>query len=270
MTRAEIFHRPKGANGGLAIAERPARTRKSHADGNGGSKGMVIVLAERRTLVRECMTRGLEYLASCVVISVASVREWLERSPRALPSLVVLSTLLESGNQALVEDTTALEQSGVSAPVVVVSDMEALPQVLSVLKAGVRGYIPTSLPLPVALEAMRLVSAGGTYIPAESVLAASATAMLQPTWKSTNQDLFTTRQLQVVEALRRGRPNKLIAYELNMCESTVKVHVRQIMKKLNARNRTEAAFKANEFLRPREFAWTDGDPSASGRSSDNV
>lgn len=37
-------------------------------------------------------------------------------------------------------------------------------------------------------------------------------------------------------------PNKLIAYELNMCESTVKVHVRTIMKKLKARNRTEVAF----------------------------
>jgi DNA-binding NarL/FixJ family response regulator len=118
--------------------------------------------------------------------------------------------------------------------------------------------------LPVALEAMRLVSAGGTYIPAESVLAASAAAMLQPTLKNTNQDLFSKRQLQVVEALRRGRANKLIAYELNMCESTVKVHVRQIMKKLNARNRTEAAFKANELLREGGFGRIDGlCPSAS-------
>ena len=116
------------------------------------------------------------------------------------------------------------------------------------LKAGVRGYIPTSTPLPIAMEAMRLVSAGGTYIPAECVLAASTTAIWQPTSHISNQNPFTTRQLQVVEALRRGKANKLIAYELNMCESTVKVHVRQIMKKLNARNRTEAAFKASQLL----------------------
>jgi DNA-binding NarL/FixJ family response regulator len=51
-----------------------------------------------------------------------------------------------------------------------------------------------------------------------------------------------------VEGIRRGKPNKIIAYELNMCESTVKVHVRAIMKKLKATNRTEVAFKTSALL----------------------
>ena len=55
----------------------------------------------------------------------------------------------------------------------------------------------------------------------------------------------TARQAAVVDALRQGKSNKIIAYELNMRESTVKVHVRNIMKKLNARNRTEVAFRVN-------------------------
>jgi DNA-binding NarL/FixJ family response regulator len=50
---------------------------------------------------------------------------------------------------------------------------------------------------------------------------------------------FSPRQLQVLERLRQGKQNKMIAYELGMCESTVKVHLRHIMKKLNARNRTQ-------------------------------
>ncbi len=45
-----------------------------------------------------------------------------------------------------------------------------------------------------------------------------------------------------------GKANKVIAYELKMRESTVKVHVRNIMKKLNAKNRTEVAFMANELI----------------------
>ena len=57
--------------------------------------------------------------------------------------------------------------------------------------------------------------------------------------------MFTSRQAAVVEALRKGKANKIIAYELNMCESTVKVHVRSIMKKLKARNRTEVAYIVN-------------------------
>jgi DNA-binding CsgD family transcriptional regulator len=50
---------------------------------------------------------------------------------------------------------------------------------------------------------------------------------------------FSPRQREVLRRLWMGKPNKAIAYELNMCESTVKVHIRQIMKKLNATNRTQ-------------------------------
>jgi len=60
--------------------------------------------------------------------------------------------------------------------------------------------------------------------------------------------MFTARQMAVVDALRRGKANKIIAYELEMRESTVKVHVRNIMKKLKATNRTEVAYKANLLL----------------------
>jgi DNA-binding NarL/FixJ family response regulator len=49
-----------------------------------------------------------------------------------------------------------------------------------------------------------------------------------------------------LDRLRQGMPNKLIAYELQMQESTVKVHVRHIMKKLKATNRTQAALLATQ------------------------
>ena len=54
--------------------------------------------------------------------------------------------------------------------------------------------------------------------------------------------MLTEKQTAVVRALKQGKPNKIIAYELGMCESTVKVHVRNIMKKLKARNRTQVAY----------------------------
>jgi DNA-binding NarL/FixJ family response regulator len=55
-----------------------------------------------------------------------------------------------------------------------------------------------------------------------------------------------------VEALRKGKANKIIAYELQMRESTVKVHVRNIMKKLHATNRTEVAYIANRLFNGEE------------------
>lgn len=64
--------------------------------------------------------------------------------------------------------------------------------------------------------------------------------------KEENQ-VFTPRQIAVLHRLRQGKANKIIAYELAMSESTVKVHVRNIMKKMSATNRTEAAYRAHMF-----------------------
>ena len=84
-------------------------------------------------------------------------------------------------------------------------------------------------------------------MPASSVL---ATRRIFATNAATVQQasIFTSRQAEVVEALRRGKANKIIAYELKMQESTVKVHVRNIMRKLKATNRTEVVYKLDELL----------------------
>ena len=55
---------------------------------------------------------------------------------------------------------------------------------------------------------------------------------------------------EVLSGLGEGRPNKIIAYQLGICETTVKVHMRHIMRKLGATNRTHAALLAREMLTP--------------------
>jgi DNA-binding NarL/FixJ family response regulator len=58
---------------------------------------------------------------------------------------------------------------------------------------------------------------------------------------------LTPSEQRVLELLREGKPNKVIARELDIEETTVKVHVRRIMKKLNAANRTQAALVAQQM-----------------------
>ena len=62
---------------------------------------------------------------------------------------------------------------------------------------------------------------------------------------------FTARQIDVLTCLRQGKPNKTIAFELGMSESTVKVHIRQIMDKLHASNRTQVALFAHGLTEKR-------------------
>ena len=61
-------------------------------------------------------------------------------------------------------------------------------------------------------------------------------------------DILTERQLTVLEILRKGDPNKIIAHKLNMSEATVKIHVRNMMKKIHAKNRTELVCMTSELF----------------------
>jgi DNA-binding NarL/FixJ family response regulator len=133
----------------------------------------------------------------------------------------------------------------------VLSDRDDVDDVNRALAHGVRGYIPTSVECGVAVAALRLISAGGTFVPAGALRSTAAKLDGQPEGerqrRSDGRDL-TPRELSVIDLLREGKPNKLIAARLDMQESTVKVHVRNILKKLNATNRTHAAFVANRLL----------------------
>jgi DNA-binding NarL/FixJ family response regulator len=133
------------------------------------------------------------------------------------------------------------------APVIILSSVDNPKSVIEAFESGVRGYIPTaSTPAELMIEIIRLVKAGGTFVPPSGLHLQTVAGKLQTPSKQTNQ-LFTPRQIAVLNQLRQGKANKIIAYELAMSESTVKVHVRNIMKKMSASNRIEAAYRAQMF-----------------------
>jgi DNA-binding NarL/FixJ family response regulator len=159
------------------------------------------------------------------------------------------------------QDLHRLICSAPQLPVVILSDDEDLQQIRAAIDAGARGYIPTSFKLAVAVEALRLVRAGGVFVPATSVMAAPQChdAVSPRLGEQSQAPGFTPRQAAVVEAIAHGKANKLIARELDMCESTVKVHVRRIMKKLGAKNRTEVALMANGLASSRQKGGADSE-----------
>lgn len=212
------------------------------------SEASNIVLIERRILIRDCLTQCLRLSAEPNVVSFPSVEKWLEVADKVKASLVILCVAGQSKDPQTQREIALLAGLEHKVPTILLSDAEDLDQIVEALDQGARGFIPTSMSLDVAVEAMRLVKAGGVYVPASSVVAARHSTAETGGSKRFCNGMFTARQAAVVEALRRGKANKIIAYELNMRESTVKVHVRSIMKKLNAKNRTEVGFIANGLL----------------------
>jgi DNA-binding NarL/FixJ family response regulator len=208
---------------------------------------------DARKLERECFVRVITASYEKVSISAyGSVEDWAG-APDRDGHLVVMFNL--SGQEIAAPNVQSALRNLVAeaggTPVIVLAASEDLRDMILALDCGARGYVPTSVGVDVILDAARLTSAGGIFLPASSLPALREAIPTSEEQPGGIEQHFTSRQAAVANALRHGKANKTIAYELNMCESTVKVHIRTIMKRLRASNRTEAAFKLNAMF-PRD------------------
>jgi DNA-binding NarL/FixJ family response regulator len=231
-----------------AHADGDTHARSAAGDDVTNPMGLRVAVIERRSLMRECLIRSLASITGWNVVAYDSAAAWLDVGDQLPASLVVLCIGHANAATEGDPDIARLAEIAARAPIALMADSESPAHIVAALENNVRGYIPSSLALHVAVEAMRLVRAGGVYVPASSLIALqkSVGEPVEDKPKPTSQ--FTSRQIAVISALRKGKANKIIAFELNMRESTVKVHVRNIMKKLKARNRTEVAYLANSMI----------------------
>lgn len=217
-----------------------------------------IVIIDSHLLSRECLGRVLSKECEAQVACFSTIDEWLASGQAPTASLVVLCQCGRSAAESVkeVDRLSEVFEQGDRGPAVVLSDNEDPDLIVQMLGKSVRGYLPTSLPIAIAVQAIELARAGGVYVPASSLIASHRLPEAASAGRRST-GLFTVRQAAVVEALRRGKANKIIAYELKMRESTVKVHVRNIMKKLHATNRTEVAYMANRLFNGEELGELD-------------
>jgi DNA-binding NarL/FixJ family response regulator len=191
----------------------------------------------------ECISSCLSLLEKNLkVLSFSSIGDFVGASANDF-DLVLLHIHGRTLGQQEPDETIASTLQ--SFPVIILSDLDATDAMLAAFESGARGYIPTgSTSVGVAVEIIRLVNASGTFVPPSSLRMINRPAS---TPEFTPDGPLTSRQMAVLHHLTQGKSNKIIAYELKMSESTVKVHVRNIMKKMQATNRTEVAFRARKF-----------------------
>jgi DNA-binding NarL/FixJ family response regulator len=164
---------------------------------------------------------------------------------------------VESGKASL----AAARMSLGKPPAVAVMAAEWTPRVAhDLFRQGVRAIIPLPFPPDHLRAVLNLLLSGGAYRPGTGLEAGEPEPLngelpLGDAPMAGAADPFaasalTQRQLQVLELMRQGHANKSIALRLGLRETTVKVHVKAILKRLNVRNRTQAALLANRLVRP--------------------
>jgi DNA-binding NarL/FixJ family response regulator len=138
-------------------------------------------------------------------------------------------------------------------PVVMISAIENSEEVFRAIGMGARGYILKSSSEHVLEHAISLAMSGETYIPS-GVFLDSGGRLIAPGGAASHDydpsnplSQLTPRQRDVLACMMDGSPNKEIARELGLLESTVKAHVKAILKKLGAANRTQASMIASRY-----------------------
>ena len=163
--------------------------------------------------------------------------------------LVLLDWHLNEGDGA--DSIRRLRDAGCMARVVVLSGETNSALIRQSVELGAAGFIPKKYSSEMMVAALRNVLAGRIFLPSEA-LDKSAGRGNEPAAASfaayaTDPRLagLTARQMDVYRAATRGLPNKLIARQLEIAESTVKAHLTVVFSALGVRNRTEAAYQAS-------------------------
>ncbi len=205
-----------------------------------------IVIVERNAFLRDCLRAAVAGCWPGETLACASLAE-LQQLRASQGATLALLSILSLSEEETETESALLAHLDPCVRSLILANTDDLNDALLALGHGANGFISTSVGFDVFINAARFVSAGGTYVPPQCLLAAKPGSAAAP--EPLSENAVTNRERAVIQAIRQGKPNKLIAYELNMCESTVKVHVRRILKKLHARNRTEVAIKAEEMFK---------------------
>jgi DNA-binding NarL/FixJ family response regulator len=220
---------------------------------------MKIIFADDHKLVREGILPFLKQLGDSVEVLEAEnaqqALDFAQQHPDA--DLVLLDYRMPGGLEGMAA-VRAFRDRFPELPLVVLSGIDELDDIEQVLDAGALGFVEKKSPAQVMLSALRLVLAGGVYIP--PVLLGRAQGERPKSTPETAPkpedhgriETLTERQSQVLEQLAQGKPNKLIARALGLQEGTVKMHLATIFRVLNVNNRVEAVIAGQKYLAGRK------------------
>jgi DNA-binding NarL/FixJ family response regulator len=191
---------------------------------------ITILTVDDHPLLRQGLAAALEDAPDMELLGEAeSGREAIERFRQLQPDVTLMDLRMKemSGLDAIV----AIRGEFPRARIIVLTTYEGDAQALTALKAGAAGYMLKSAVRKDLLDTIRAVHAGERRIPPAIANAIAGHAA---------DDALSGREIDILRRVAAGKSNKLIAIELRIAENTVKAHMRNILPKLEASDRTHA------------------------------
>lgn len=212
------------------------------------NKPISVLLVDDHTLFRSGIRSLLQRNPDFTIVGEASDGvEGIKRAKQLRPDVVLLD--LNMPGMSGLETLQLLLQDCPDTAVIMLTVSEEAQDLTAALQAGARGYLIKNIDADYLVRAIRRAAAG------ESVLAEAMTTKLVAQMQGgaaprpappSDMDRLTPREREILVCLARGESNKMIARTLDVAESTVKIHVQNILKKLNLASRVQAAVYAVE------------------------
>ncbi|MBW7850261.1 MAG: response regulator transcription factor [Rhodospirillales bacterium] len=198
-----------------------------------------VAFLDPHAFTRHCLAELMRSVG-LDVIALADAGEAAARAPeRPVDAVLARLDSVALWNAAVIEDLRRISQAWPEAPLLALAPFENADAGLDAARMGFSGCLSPAITGRQLVDALRLVAAGGVFV--GPVPAAEPRRFLPAPKRNQPASVLTPREAEVLAMLRQGKPNKMIAFELDMAENTVKVHVGRILKKLGAANRTAVA-----------------------------
>ncbi len=212
---------------------------------------MKLLLVEDHDLFREGLKLILAKLdGQLVLIEATNLADGIAAASQHPDLRLVLFDLGLPGYSDL-DALKAFKKVNDRLPVVVLSGAIDKETVLAALEAGAMGFIPKTASTEILWSALQLVLANGIYIPSSILDASFASNVVipkkPPCTKSLSEMGLTKRQIEVFQLILSGKSNKAIARDLGLTESTIKAHIKPILKILNATSRVQAILEVSRL-----------------------
>lgn len=200
-----------------------------------------VLLIDDHALLRKGVRQMLSVHGSFDVVGEAATgQEGIDLAEQLLPDIILIDLNMKGMNG--IETLRRLKgMTGLSSINVVLTVSDAEDDLLEALRAGADGYLLKDME-PEDLCGNLLKATGGVTVLQESLTEVLKNALLESNIHRANHDVaLTGREHEILECLAAGMKNKIIARKLGISDTTVKVHIKNLLRKLNLTSRLEAA-----------------------------
>jgi DNA-binding NarL/FixJ family response regulator len=198
------------------------------------ARAIRILTVDDHQLLREGIAAVLEGQPDMMLIGQASNgRDAIESFREHRPDVTLMD--LRMPDMSGIEAITAIRAEFPSARIIVLTTYAGDVQAAGALKAGASGYLLKNLVRKELIDTIRAVHAGKRRVPPEIAIEIA---------EHVADDALTEREIEVLRRVAAGKSNKVIAAELHISEGTVKTHMKSILPKLDASDRTHAVMIA--------------------------